>query len=88
MSITRDPNAYFVSVIVHKCMPTIFYVPMCIFIANQTGVNVFPNHVTGDSQEQLFPKKVKEVSSLSYPSGTSLAKTCQRMLGFCVEVGV
>lgn len=42
---------------------------------NQTGVNVFPNHVTGDSQEQLFPKKVKEASSLNYPSGKLLAKT-------------
>lgn len=52
-----------------------FYVPMCIFIMNQTGVNVFPNHVTDDSQEQLFPKKVKEASSLSYPSGKLLAKT-------------
>lgn len=44
---------------------------------DQTGVSVFPNHVTGDSQEQLFPKKVKEASSLSYPSGKWLAENHQ-----------
>lgn len=49
---------------------------------NQTGVNVFPNHVTGDSQEQLFPRKVKEASSLNYPSGKLLAKTYRWVLGF------
>lgn len=44
------------------------------------------NHVTGDSQKQLFPKKVKEASSLSYPSERWLAKTCQRTLGSCIKV--
>lgn len=46
------------------------------------------NHVAGDSQKQLFPKKVKEASSLSHLSGRWLAKTCQRTLGSCIEVGV
>ena len=65
-----------------------FYVLMCIFIMNQTRVSVFPNHVTGDSQEQLIPKKVKEASSLSYPSGKLLAKTYQQMLDLCIKMGV
>lgn len=55
---------------------------------DQTGVSVFPNHVTGDSQEQLFPKKVKEASSLSYPSGKWLAENHQQMLGLCTNMGV
>lgn len=60
---------------------------MCIFIMNQTGVNVFPNHVTADSQEQLFPKKVK-ASSLSYPSGKWLFENHQQMFGLYHKMGV